>query len=463
MQTAASSATSPAATGLALGDPSRSLSEFADAIGRSFHARTQPLTDWLGNACARGTFPYFRQNTTQPGALGNVLTWEGVQYSGINLASRDYLGLAGDPRVLEAAIAASRAFGIHSCGTETTGGGFSAASELLARVCTLTQHPFGMLFASGWAAGYGSIRGMVRPHDHVIIDAHAHNSLQHGAGASTPNVRSFVHNNASSLELQLLATRLADPDAAVLVVTESLFSADSDSPDLATLLRLCRQHGAAMLVSVSNDLGVLGPYGRGALDEQGVLEQVDFIVGSFAGAFASSGGFFTSTSQGPVLYARAFSGAYTFANFLSPPQVGAISEAMQIAFSAEGEVLRQKALGNASILRSEMVRLGTDVAGRLSPIVLPVVGDEEVARAAYRNCLQGGLLLNCLEYPACRQGAARLSMQVLPQHTEQQLHAAARICVEAIDRARTLRAAFSPREWATGSAPFTRAASASTD
>ena len=179
--------------------PSRSLNEFADAAGRSFHARTQPLTDCVANACARGTFPYFRQNTTQPGALGSVLTWEGAQYAGTNLASRDYLGLASDTRVLEAAIAASRAFGIHACGAETTGGGFSAAGELLERVCALTQHPFGMLFGSGWAAGYGSVRGMVRPHDHVIIDAHAHNSLQHGASASTPNVRTFAHNNASSL------------------------------------------------------------------------------------------------------------------------------------------------------------------------------------------------------------------------------------------------------------------------
>ena len=427
--------------------PSRSLSEFADANGRSFHARTQPLADCVANASVRGTFPYFRQNTSQPGALGSVLTWEGAQYGGINLASRDYLGLASDPRVMEAAITACRTFGVHACGTETAGGGFTAAAELLARVCTLTQHPYGMLFASGWAARYGSVRGMVRPHDHVIIDAHAHNGLQHGAAAGTPNVRTFAHNNASSLELQLLATRLAAPEAAVLVITESLFAGDSDSPDLATLLRLCRQHGAAMLVDVSNDLGVLGPYGRSVLDEQGVLDQVDFIVGSFAGTFAANGGFFTSSSQGPVLYARAFSGAYTFAGFLSPPQVGAISEAMRIAFAAEGEGLRQKALSNACILRSELVRRGVEVAGRLSPNVMAVVGDEEVARAAYRNCLQGGLLLNCLEYPACRQGAARLSMQVLPQHTEAQLLSAARICVDAIGSAKKLRAVYSPRDW----------------
>jgi 7-keto-8-aminopelargonate synthetase-like enzyme len=421
------------------------LFDFKDPVGKDFSTRCEPFMDWVDAASREGYFQFLRHHVDAPKETTEVVGWGGQSYRGINLASQDYLGLARHPEVVRASAHAVLEKGTHSSGSETLGGGFGEAKRLERIVAGFTGHAHVVLFPTGWAAGYGAIRALVRPHDVVLMDALAHNCLQHGAQASTPNVATFAHNDLDSLEGRLRRARAERPDAAILVITESLFSMDSDHPDFERMIPLCDAYEAALMVDVAHDLGVLGPGGRGVLHEAGLLEKVPFLVGSFSKTFASIGGFFASRHRGPTLYARGFSGSYTFSNYLVPSQVAAVTAAFDIVVSEEGDELRRRALENATVLRDALAEHGVPALGRVSSLVLPVIGPEPVARIAYRYCLEHGLILNNIEFPACRRGAARFRMQVTPLHTADQMRSAARIVRDSLEHAEAvLRGDFCP-------------------
>jgi 7-keto-8-aminopelargonate synthetase-like enzyme len=337
------------------------------------------------------------------------------------------------------------------------GGGLAAAKQLEAELSDFVEHAHVVLFPTGWAAGYGSIKALIRPYDHIVIDILAHDCLQHGASASTPNISRFPHNDLSGLSKRLEKIRRQDPEAAILVVTESLFSMDSDHADMKKFVEICRTFDATTLVDVAHDLGVLGPDGKGVLAESGVLQDIDFIVGSFSKTFACIGGFLAAHSRAATYYARGFSGSYTFSNYLIPPQIAAIREALRIVrtpaifenatllkqshcsngyVSASGADLRARTLAGAARLRSGLTDAGFQVFGRTSALVLPLIGDEGIARRAYRECLENGVILNSIEYPACRRGAARFRLQITPQHCDAELQTAIDALSNALRKAR---------------------------
>lgn len=419
------------------------LHDFRDPTGRDLSRRCEPFMDWVDTASREGYFQFLRHHTLTPKETSDVIGWGGQPYSGINLASQDYLGLARHPEVVRACADAVVAMGTHSAGSEPMGGGFHQAKRLEEKIADFTSHEHVVLFPTGWAAGYGAIRALIRPHDFVLMDALAHNCLQHGAYASTPNVTLFSHNDLDSLEKRLRRIRTDNPRAAILVITESLFSMDSDCPDFGRMTDICADLDASLMVDVAHDLGILGEDGRGVLHEAGVLDKVAFLVGSFSKTFASIGGFFASRHRAPSYYVRGFSGSYTFSNYLVPSQVAAIAAALDIVMSGEGNALREQSLRNADVLRSALIASGIPVLGRVSAMVLPTIGMEPVARIAYRYCLEHGLILNNIEFPACRRGEARFRMQVTPMHTEQQLLAAASIVTDALRYARALFASTS--------------------
>jgi glycine C-acetyltransferase len=406
------------------------LFDFRDPSGISFTDRCTPLEALIDENSKHGYFPLFRHHVTAPAIHSTVIGWGGQRYEGLNFASQDYLGLSKHPSVIDAAVNACKLYGTHSAGSEPMGGGLGEAKQLEHELADFIEHENVVLFPTGWGAGYGGIKALVRPYDYVVLDSLSHDCLQHGAKASTPNVSYFAHNDLDSLIKRLERIRNNHPDVAILVVTESLFSMDSDHADLSKFVQICKQFNAYSLVDVAHDLGSIGIEGKGILSEFGVLADVDFLIGSFSKTFACIGGFFASHSKGVSYYVRAYSGSYTFSNYLIPSQVAAIRTALSIVRSSEGTLLRQQTLANAELLRNYLQNNGLEVYGRISPMILPAIGDEKIARRAYKNCLENGLILNEIEYPACRRGVARFRLQVNPSHTTEDIKKAAEIIAD---------------------------------
>src|SRR5207244_1734274 len=154
--------------------------------------------------------------------------------------------------------------------------------------------------------GYGVIRGLVRPEDHVVMDGLAHNCLQDGAIASTQNIHLHSHLNLDAVRRHLKRIRARDTHNSILVVTEGLFSMDSDTPDIEAIQALCREYEATLLVDVAHDLGNLGEDGTGHIGLQRMLGKVDLVIGAFSKTFASNGGFVACNSKAVREYLRYF-------------------------------------------------------------------------------------------------------------------------------------------------------------
>ena len=120
-----------------------------------------------------------------------------------------------------------------------------------------------LIFPTGWMGGFGVINALIRPSDHVIMDNISHNCLQEGGISATKNFKRFEHLNQDEMERMLRETREQDPDNAILVVTEGLFSMDADSPDLIYYQKVTKKYNAYLLIDCAHDFGHLGPTGKG--------------------------------------------------------------------------------------------------------------------------------------------------------------------------------------------------------
>lgn len=402
-----------------------SLQDFRALPGKHLLERLQPFAQWQGVRRDAGVWPFGRSTENGPHSTCQVRSDAGNLFKGINLASQDYLGLSSHPGIRAAAIDAMERFGVHSAGSPALVGNTSLSLALEQQLGDFLQQPYVTLFPTGWAAGFGVIKALVRQGDHVVIDQFAHACLNEGAHAATANVRLFRHNDLSSLRKQLHAIRSRDSEHGILVVTESLFSMDSDTPDLAAIQALADESGAILLVDAAHDLGSVGANGWGHIGDQGMRGKIDLVMGSFSKTFASNGGFVACCQHSVKEYLRYYSSPHTFSNALSPVQAAVVSACLSIVASAEGERLRAQLHANICLLRQRLVALGLDVYGEASPIVCVKMGTERLARLVAEVLPVHGLIANLVEYPAVGKGVARFRLQVMASHQAADLESAA--------------------------------------
>ena len=350
---------------------------------------------------------------------------------GINFASQDYLSLACHPQIQTAAVEAIARYGVHSAGSPALMGNTTLSVELEQRLAAFLGMRSCALFPTGWGAGYGAIRTLVRANDHVVIDHLSHACLWEGARGATKNVHSFAHLSVQALEENLARIRQQDPSGGILVVTESLFSMDADSPDLQAHQDLARRYHATLLVDMAHDLGSMGPTGLGALETQNMVGKIDVLMGSFSKTFAANGGFVACNEPGLKLAIRFGCGPHTFTNAMSPVQAAVVLKALDIVQSPEGQVRRQSLMNNALHLRQALEGTGYKVLGLPSAVVPLVVGGIGHSRLLARFMLAGGMLVNLVEHPAVARDASRLRLQIMADHTFEQIDQLTRVLADA--------------------------------
>jgi glycine C-acetyltransferase len=331
-------------------------------------------------------------------------------------------------------------FGPHSAGSPTLLGNTALSLDLEREIGEALHMPEVLLFPTGWAAGFGVIAGLVRPYDHVVIDRLAHACLHQGASAATHNVHRFDHLSLKSARDKISQIRSKDSKNGILVVTEGLFSMDSDIPDLVALQSLCHEYGATLLVDVAHDFGSIGPRGTGSIGNQDLLGDLDLVMGSFSKTFASNGGFVAVRHPSVKQYIKVMGGPHIFSNALSPLQCAAVSAALRVVRSEEGAMRRQHLLHAVSALREAFEAHGIKCLGSPSAIVPVPIGTAKAARVASKIIAERGVLANLVEYPAVAVGSARFRMQVMATHTPEQARDAATVVASAIGEARLLQA-----------------------
>ena len=430
----------------ASGALSGSVAQFAAPRGPDLLRRAQALEAWVALRMRHGVWPYARVLEGAPGPLASVGADGQPARRGINFASQDYLSLASHPAVAEAVQVALAEAGPHSAGSAVLLGNTRYAQALERALGELLGLEQVVLFPTGWAAAYGAITALVHANDHVVIDALAHASLRQGAAGSTRNVLVNRHLDCDHVRELLARFRAVDAVNAILVVTEGLFSMDSDSPDLPLLQHLCREYRATLLVDVAHDLGATGPGGGGVVASQRMLGRIDIVMGSFSKTFASNGGFVACAEASARRQLQLYAGPHMFSNALSPLQAAAALASLRIATSHEGDGLRADLLRNALELRALLGGAGLHCLGAPSAIVPVWIGLEAAARMAGMLLAREAVFVNPVEFPGVPLGAARLRLQLMAQHSPAQLRHGAGLIVAACMGAGAGRPPASPRE-----------------
>ncbi len=409
-----------------------SLRDYRSPQGQHLVDRVASFYEWQNLRREHDLWPYARSTSTAPQARCEAKSDTGDAFSGINFASQDYLSLSSHPAVKAAAIEAIGRYGVHSAGSAALLGNTTNSLLLEQALSDFLGGREIVLYPTGWAAGYGSVQGFVRANDHVVLDILAHSCLQEGAKAATQNIHYHGHLNLDALTRKLERIRATDKDNGILVVTESLFSMHSDTPDLLAMRALCDQHGATLLVDCAHDLGSVGDDGLGHLGLQNAMDAADIIIGSFSKTFGSNGGFIAVKSKATAEYLKYYSATHTFSNALSPVQAATVLCALGIVRSEEGRALRRKLMDNILYLRSEITRAGLETLGDPSPIVPVRLGVEGVGRFASRHLMAQGGIANLVEYPAVPQGGARFRFQVMASHTREDIDQVVAILAKAM-------------------------------
>lgn len=330
-----------------------------------------------------------------------------------NFSSNDYLGLANDPILKQAAIAAIEQFGVGAGASRLISGNLAPYRQLEQTLTEFKNLPAALVFGSGYAANVGTLTALLGPDDVVILDKLNHASLIDGARQSGATLRVYPHGDVSKLE-RLLAQ--VTPNARrVLVVTESVFSMDGDLAPLAEIVALKNRYGAWLLVDEAHATGLYGHHRRGLAEPLGLEDQIDITVGTLSKAFGCVGGYVAGSVE-LIAFLRNRARSLIYSTALPPAIVAAANAAVRFVMSPAGHERRDRLWRNVSELKHGLAALGIPVRSR-SPIIPLIVGEESAAMNLARALFDAGIFAPAIRYPTVPRGRARLRLTVSAAHT----------------------------------------------
>jgi 8-amino-7-oxononanoate synthase len=352
--------------------------------------------------------------------------------SRINLGTNNYLGLAGDPQVVEAAVSALRQYGTSAAGSRILNGTTRLHLTLERELAEHYGSEDAVLTSAGVNANVAILATSCAPGDVLLVDAHAHASLHAAAAASRGTVQRFTHNSIASLERRL--ARLA-PDAGAVVVVDGVYSMSGEAAPLAAIAGLCVRFSARLVVDEAHGLGVLGEGGRGAAEAAGVLDRVDAVTVAFSKSLASVGGA-VMTSRAVADGIRAGAMPYVFSAAGDPAAVAAALASLRVL---RREPERMQRLGaNGDLLRRVLAEHGAAPLPGKGAVIAVLTGDDEATVTAWATAHDAGVYTNAVCYPAVPRGRGVLRLAVMATHTEEQLRLAGELVAAAVRGARTL-------------------------
>ncbi len=355
-----------------------------------------------------GHYPYYRVIEQTE---GTEVVVDGKRL--IMACSNNYLGLANDPRVMEAASEAARRWGSSTCGSRLLNGTLSLHDELDHRLAKFLQKEAAVCFSTGFQTNVGTISALVLRHDLVLADRMVHASLVEGMHAAYGETKRFRHNNMEDLDRLLAA---ADPESGKLVVVDGVYSMEGDLADLPSIVQLKKKHGARLMVDEAHGFGVMGRNGRGTGEHFGVHDDVDLLMATFSKSLASIGGVIAGRAD-VISWIRHKARALVFSASMTPPAAAAALKALDII---EQEPERRDRLWNISErVHRELRSMGFDTSPSVTPVVPVVIGDQAMAFNFWRRLTELGLFASPVVKPAVERELVRTVF--MATHTDAQI------------------------------------------
>jgi glycine C-acetyltransferase len=384
--------------------------------------RTDPLsylTGQLNDLKAKGT--YFRLRVLEDEQAPEC-TFDGKHV--INLASNNYLGLTTHPKLREAALEATRKYGVGSGAVRTIAGTMKIHMELEEKIARFKNSEACVVFQSGFAANAGTVSAVLGKEDFIISDQLNHASIIDGARLSRAKILVFEHKNVADAEAKLAS--VADQPGKKLLITDGVFSMDGDIGPLPGLCDLAEKYGAIMMVDDAHASGVLGRNGRGTVDHFKVHGRVDIQVGTLSKAIGALGGYVCgSRDLIEFLYHRARPFLFSTSH---PPSVAATCIAAFDVLENEPERI-EKLWDNTRFWKKELASLGFDIGGKTTPasetpITPIIIGDGKTTMEFSRELFKEGVLGTGITFPTVPEGKARIRTIMSATHTREELERA---------------------------------------
>lgn len=332
----------------------------------------------------------------------------------VNFGSDSFLGLDQDYRIQEAIIRGTKKWGTHN-GASRAFASVRANAEAEEKIAQWLGTEAALIYPSVTLANMGAIPGLVSRQDVLVVDEHAHNSIQEGAKIARANgvrVIQFSHCDPADLERVL---RAAQPYRIAVVAMDGVYSMTGALPPLAALEAVARRYDAVLYVDDAHATGVLGRHGRGTvLDALGNYENA-FVVGSLSKGFSCAGGFIGCTKEFKLLL-KMRSNTYIFGGPVPPPYLEAVCTVCDILMSREYEHLIGRLRSNCQRLTLGFRRLGLVVLGGETPIISVLVGDEGDTLNAGSFLFDRGFYVQSVTFPAVPYHAGVLRIQVNANH-----------------------------------------------
>src|SRR6266852_4988519 len=334
----------------------------------------------------------------------------------INLASNNYLGLTTHPKLVEAALDATRAFGVGSGAVRTISGTMSLHMRLEERIAQFKHVEACVVFQSGFAANAGTVSAILGPEDHIISDELNHASIIDGCQLSKAKIHVFPHKNVAAAEKIL--QELTSASGHKLLISDGVFSMDGDIGALPGLAKAAETYGAIMMVDDAHASGVLGRNGRGTVDHFDLNGRVHIQVGTLSKAIGVLGGYVCgSRDLIEFLYHRARPFLFSTSH---PPAVAAACLAAFDILEQEPQRI-QMLWDNTRHFKKGLAASGFNTGISETPITPVIVGEAKTAHELSRELFNQGVLATGIAFPTVAEGKARVRTIVTATHTRDQL------------------------------------------
>jgi 8-amino-7-oxononanoate synthase len=375
----------------------------------------RPALDWIDRELSKLSDAGLRRALEPLGPRqGPVVEVRGRRL--VNLCSNDYLGLAGDERVMKAAAEAALTEGAGSGASRLVAGDLPIHGRLETALAGLHRAEAALLFNSGYHANAGVPPVLVGRDDAVFSDELNHASIVDGALLSRADLHRYRHGDVQELS-DLLAKSTARRK---LVITDAVFSMDGDGAPLADLADACDRHGAMLYVDEAHAVGVLGPTGAGLAEQLGLKHRIDVEMGTLGKALGAFGAYVAGEGRlRELLLTRART--FVFTTALPPAACGAALAALEIVRTEPARRERLRAL--IAHVKAGLQARGFDVSGVVSPIFPVVLGSEARALAVAAGLRERGFYVRAIRPPTVPRGTSRLRVALTAGHETAQLDA----------------------------------------
>jgi glycine C-acetyltransferase/8-amino-7-oxononanoate synthase len=340
------------------------------------------------------------------------------------LCSNDYLGLAGHPRVREAAAEAALSRGAGAGASRLISGNMAAHRQLEERLAEFKGYEAALLFGSGYLANVGTISTLAERGSVVFSDELNHASIVDGCRLARAETFVYRHGDVEHLAWGLRETA----GRGSLIVSDGVFSMDGDVAPLEGLVRLAREHGCRLMIDEAHATGALGPGGRGSVAAAGLSEEVDLVVGTLGKALGSYGAYVCADAEMRE-YLLNTTRSFIFSTALPPPVLAAALTSLDLLEAEPQRVRRLSA--NAATLRAGLRAEGLVVGSGTSQIVPLEVGEAEPTMALCERLLESGVFAQGIRPPTVPPGSSRLRFSVMATHEEAELREAAKLTAKA--------------------------------